>query len=173
MFRTTESKEPVPAKTDTGSIIAKGMRLTGEFVGEGNVLLEGQYNGSIRCQTLTIGKSGHMDGQVRAEKVIIHGTFSGDIQAKQVVFHTTAHVTGDVSHEILEVEAGAKVEGRYTRKKQGKPQVTTKLMDTQKERPPAPSPLTKQPAQPSADTAVSGGTPRPRDGNGRKLPAAE
>ena len=173
MFRTTESKEPVPAKTDTGSIIAKGMRLTGEFAGEGNVLLEGQYNGTIRCQTLTIGKSGEMEGQVRADKVIIHGRFSGDIQAKQVVFHATAHVTGDVSHEILEVEAGAKVEGRYTRKKQGKPQVTTKLMDTQKERPPVPATAAKQTAQNSAETSISKGPSRPHDGNGRKLPAAE
>ena len=144
------------------------MRLTGEFTGEGDVLLEGQYNGTIRCRTLTIGENGQMEGQVRAQRVVVKGIMQGEIQAKQVVLHATARVTGDVYHEILEVAAGAKVEGRYSRKLQDKPQVAPKLLDNQKELPPRPSVSGTRPA------SVSTGSPaKPRPQNSQKLPAAE
>ncbi|RED54004.1 bactofilin family protein [Aestuariispira insulae] len=168
MFGSSDNKDPAPAKSDPGSVIAKGMQLAGEFSGDGDVLLQGQYNGSIRCRTLTIGETGRMEGKIRAQRVVVKGSVQGEIRAKQVVLHNTAHVTGDVYHEILEVAAGAKVEGRYSRKLQEKAQVGAKLLDNQKEMPPR-APMSAALGSPSAKPAPAGSS----NGSGQKLPAAE
>ena len=75
--------------------------MNGEVEGECKV------NGSV-----TLAKSGHWKGVIRAESVIVAGTIDGDIVAAgQVEISDTARISGTVSGEAIAVAGGAIVEG--------------------------------------------------------------
>ncbi len=112
-----EVTTPTPKKAPTMlSVIAEGIEIGGELQGAGDVQLDGGFTGTIKCHALTIGQTGKMDGKVEAEQVTILGYLKGEIRSKKVRLKNSAHVVGDVYHDVLEVEAGAKIEGRYSRK---------------------------------------------------------
>ena len=56
-------------------------------------------------------------GSVKAETVRIYGTFDGNVQAKKVALTKAARMTGDISYGSIEIEPGAKLEGKVSRLK--------------------------------------------------------
>jgi len=119
MFGSKNTYQPVEPKntvTDTNlSTIAKGLNVAGEITGKGNVCIEGSFEGNISCSKLVVGSDGCLTGRIVADELIIYGNFKGEATAKTVRLMNSAIVTGDVYHDILEVAAGAKVDGRYSR----------------------------------------------------------
>ncbi len=127
------AKGPDPARV-TVSTISATMSLKGDMDGEGDVVLEGSFDGAIRCRKLTVAESGILEGAVNAQEVTVSGVVKGEVTAKIVRLRATATVDGNVRHEVLEVEAGAKVEGHYSRDVQKA--VVTPKSDLPKEEPP-------------------------------------
>lgn len=101
------------------SIISSDLTITGDLISEGDITVHGIVEGSIKCRALTLGEAPTIS-KIEAETVRISGSFSGDVKAKQVVLTETAHVTGDIVHESLEVRPGASIEGRLKRLKTAK-----------------------------------------------------
>ncbi|MDX1738430.1 MAG: polymer-forming cytoskeletal protein [Alphaproteobacteria bacterium] len=118
----TKEISPAPQQTEKKSppkllsVIAEGIEIGGELNGAGDVQLDGNFTGSIKCHNLTIGSSGKLYGTVEAEQVTVLGYLKGEIRSKRVNLKNSAQIIGDVYHDILEVAAGAKIEGRYSRK---------------------------------------------------------
>lgn len=96
------------------SIIGNDLKITGDLISDGDITVHGIVEGSIKCRALTLGEAPTIS-KIEAETVRISGSFSGDVKAKQVVLTETAHVTGDITHESLEVKPGASIEGRLKR----------------------------------------------------------
>ncbi len=109
------------------SIISNDLTITGDLISDGDITVHGIVEGSIKCRALTLGEAPTIS-KIEAETVRISGSFSGDVKAKQVVLTETAHVTGDIMHETLEVKPGASIEGKLSRikgaKTNGKDKVT-------------------------------------------------
>ena len=101
------------------SIIGNDLKITGDLMSDGDITVHGIVEGSIKCRALTLGEAPTIS-KIEAETVRISGAFSGDVKAKQVVLTETAHVTGDITHESLEVKPGASIEGRLKRFKAAK-----------------------------------------------------
>ena len=101
------------------SIIGNDLKITGDLMSDGDITVHGIVEGSIKCRALTLGEAPTIS-KIEAETVRISGSFSGDVKAKQVVLTETAHVTGDITHESLEVKPGASIEGRLKRLKAAK-----------------------------------------------------
>ncbi|MDW3206554.1 MAG: polymer-forming cytoskeletal protein [Alphaproteobacteria bacterium] len=97
------------------SHIAAGMSVTGDIEGDIDLLLDGKLEGNLRCRSVTIGRSGELVGKIQAQEAVIDGRVEGDIEAKIVKLNVTATMIGDVRHDVIEVAAGAKIEGRYSR----------------------------------------------------------
>ncbi len=97
------------------SIVAGDLSVTGNFVGTGEMQIDGSVEGDIDCQTLTIGVSGTVSGHVRAETVRLHGQLMGQIHARNVFLASTSRMVGDVTHESLAIEPGAFLEGHCRR----------------------------------------------------------
>jgi len=111
-----EKASPAPAPpVEKSTTIAPGTTITGDIAGADHVLLDGVLLGNIACRRLTIGPSGELRGEAEGEEVVVHGTLRGVIRAKRVTLGQSAKVYGDVDHEVLQVDAGAEVEGRYFR----------------------------------------------------------
>ena len=97
------------------TVIAQGTVITGDLAGAADVQLDGILRGNVQCSGLTIGATGQLHGEAAVETLVVLGEVRGEIRARKVRLGSTAKVYGDVDHEILEVEAGAEVEGRYSR----------------------------------------------------------
>ena len=97
------------------SVISKNLEITGDLVGKGDVHVSGTIDGNIKCGSLTVSEGASVNGQIDATQVSIHGTVHGSIIAKNIALRRTARVIGEVTHETLEVESGAFLEGFYKR----------------------------------------------------------
>lgn len=124
----TESAKETRAAASTAGVqrshIAEGMDVKGDINGDIDLLLDGRLEGNLRCRAVTVGKTGEVIGRIDAQEATIDGTVRGDIEAKAVKLNVTARMTGDVRHDVIEVAAGAKIEGHYSRidaKEQSKP----------------------------------------------------
>ncbi len=60
---------------------------------------------------MTVGESGHFEGQLSARRVIISGSFDGQLDAERLEIVASGKVTGEISVSQLVVESGAHFNG--------------------------------------------------------------
>ncbi|MEW5837447.1 MAG: polymer-forming cytoskeletal protein [Pseudomonadota bacterium] len=98
---------------DSKTIIADGCQITGELTTLGAVLLEGEFDGTIKeASSVSVGTRGRMKGVIRAKSVILSGQVEGEIRCSTLEMLSQARVTGDVYCEQLTVEKGGVLDGR-------------------------------------------------------------
>ena len=107
----TTPKPATPAKPSVPSIISADLKMTGDLISAGEIQVDGQIVGDIRTQSLLIGKTAQIQGEIIADSVRVHGNVNGQIKARAVTLAKTAHVVGDILHEDLSIETGAFLEG--------------------------------------------------------------
>jgi len=116
-----EMKKPVSNSTPaprsgvatTPSLIASDVQIDGNVRTGGELQLDGHITGDVSCGGLVMGETGAVKGTISADNVTIRGTVNGEIRARSVRLEKSAVVEGDVIHESLSVEAGAKLTGRF------------------------------------------------------------
>ncbi len=108
-----QTRRAAPARAPT--LIAHGLSITGEIVGDGEVHIDGALQGEVRVQRLVVGETAHVEGAVLAESVEVRGRVTGTITARQIRLYPTARVSGDLTCDQVAVELGAVFEGRCTR----------------------------------------------------------
>jgi cytoskeletal protein CcmA (bactofilin family) len=97
------------------TIISSDMRITGNITSEGEVQVDGTVDGDVRGAKVSVGVSGHVAGAVSGERILVRGRINGQIRAQLVTLTRTAQVKGDIFHETLSMESGAKLEGHCRR----------------------------------------------------------
>jgi cytoskeletal protein CcmA (bactofilin family) len=113
MFR---RKPPPTAKIET--LIGAGTRIEGNLIVTGGVHLDGFVKGNVMTgpqgtAVLSIGPQGVVEGIVEVPRVVVHGEVRGDIRAKdKVELGASARVSGNVSYGMIEMAAGAVIQGR-------------------------------------------------------------
>ena len=95
------------------SILSGNLRVTGSLVTEGDIQIDGIVDGDVTSGSVTVGTSGSVSGEIKADTARILGRVQGRITARSVMLMSTAHVEGDVLHETISIENGAKIDGRY------------------------------------------------------------
>lgn len=93
------------------SIISHQLTVRGDLVSDGDIQVDGAIEGDVKTAVLTIGEGGSVKGSIVADTVTVAGTVNGQIRAKTVSLSRTAHVQGDIWHDSLAIEAGARFEG--------------------------------------------------------------
>lgn len=97
------------------STIGEDLTVTGNVTSKGEIHLEGNVNGDVRCVSLVLGETAEVRGNVVAEDVVIRGRLVGSVRALSVSLQATSHVEGDVIHKTLTIEQGAYFEGKSSR----------------------------------------------------------
>lgn len=100
------------AKLLVASLLSESLTIEGNVLGDGEVQIDGVVRGDVRVCKLTIGETGHVEGEIFCETVEIRGRVIGTINAKQVRLYGTAYVDGDITHEQMAIETGAFFQGR-------------------------------------------------------------
>ena len=141
------------------SIISADLHIVGDIDSKGELHVEGRVDGNIRCESLTIGDTGQVEGKIVTTALSLLGSVTGTVRARTVKIMKTAHLIGDVAHEKIEIEAGAVVDGLYKHlkpedfEKQGQrlldvtsPEPTKPAISRTAKSNEAPAKLTEQPA---------------------------
>lgn len=118
------------------TIIAAGTRLVGDLaLSEHEKLhIDGQMQGNIRCDaSVTIGREGRFEGEIRADRVLVSGHVEGKIDAGRLEIVAHGVVDGEVDAADFVVESGGQFSG------------TRRIKDEQ------PRQLSHQPAGPDSE----------------------
>lgn len=95
------------------SIISADLHIVGDIEGDGELHIDGRVDGNIRCESLTVGEQGQVEGKIVVTTLKLLGTITGSVRAQAVSMMKTARMIGDVAHQKIEIEAGAMVDGLY------------------------------------------------------------
>ncbi len=106
------------AKGPGGSetIIAHGVRLDGDLVAEGDLIIEGEVHGTIKTQgDLRIGEQALVEADIEAGNALVSGTIRGNFLVHgKLELMPSSSMTGDVTTEVLVIGPGAKVNGNIS-----------------------------------------------------------
>jgi cytoskeletal protein CcmA (bactofilin family) len=100
------------------SVIDAWLTVAGNLESQGDVRVEGQVAGDIRCANLVIGRDATVCGDIVAEEAIVRGRVKGTIRANRVVLQDTACVESAIFHKVLSVDEGASFEGQSCQRQQ-------------------------------------------------------
>ena len=117
-----QSTAPVePDPMEGATVIAKGVTVTGDLFGTGDVLIEGTVIGRIKLDgTVTVAKTSVVKGPIQAESVYVSGAVKGNIAAKKCLrLEITGSIIGDVTVSSFIIEDGAYFNGRSHMTKTG------------------------------------------------------
>lgn len=108
----SDQKKGKMATTESYSqqnLIAKGTTITGDIVSEGDFRIEGNIKGNLKTPgKVVIGKTGVINGTLKAANSDIEGKFSGKLIISDTLsLKSSAHVEGEVEVGKLAVEPGA------------------------------------------------------------------
>jgi cytoskeletal protein CcmA (bactofilin family) len=103
------------AGTAARSVIDAWLTMTGDLESEGDIQVDGQVRGHIRCAQLIVGKDATITGDIIAEEVVVRGKVKGVIRANRVRLQETACVESEIYHQTLSIEDGASYEGQIHR----------------------------------------------------------
>lgn len=98
------------------TIIAQGVRVEGDFVSQGPVVIDGEVAGSVKTtQSLRVGDNARIEADVVAQSAIIAGQVFGKIQVQdRLELHERSVVQGDIEASVFSVAAGAQINGTVT-----------------------------------------------------------
>jgi cytoskeletal protein CcmA (bactofilin family) len=106
------AQQAPPPRPKPASMVAQGVAIKGEVMGDGEVHLDCVVQGDVRVGKLVLGPNARVEGALHAQVIEIHGKVTGSVSAKQVRLYGTAVVDGDITHEQLAMESGAQFQGR-------------------------------------------------------------
>ena len=104
-----------------GTFIDSDTRISGDIQFAGSVLVDGYLEGNIKAKgsdaKLTISEHGHVKGSVVVAHLLVHGTIEGELRvAERLELGPKARIIGNVQYNLLQISAGARVEGELTHK---------------------------------------------------------
>ncbi len=110
-----EAKKNRAQRNSAPSLISRDMNILGNLISEGMIDIDGRIEGNVRALTITVRKDGVVKGDLQADEIEILGQVKGLVRAKDVHLYSSAKVEGSIMHEVLSMEEGAFVDGKFKR----------------------------------------------------------
>lgn len=104
--------EKNPKEVET--IIGPSVKVEGNFSGEGNVIVEGVLNGTLKTNhNLKVGKNARVKADIEAANAFMAGEVKGNIKIQEkTILTSSAKIIGNLETKILVVEEGAILNGK-------------------------------------------------------------
>lgn len=118
MFNANRKNQAPAVSATATSLIARGVTIRGDIEFNGALHLDGTVEGSIHAEpggdgVLTISETGRVTGRIEVPHAVINGSVKGDIEvAERLELAAMAFIEGDVQYQVLEMAAGARVNGK-------------------------------------------------------------
>ncbi|MEK9183191.1 MAG: polymer-forming cytoskeletal protein [Patescibacteria group bacterium] len=107
-------KKVLPGGDEVETIVGPSVKVEGEFVSEGNIVIEGQVSGTVKTgKHLRVEEGAKINANVGAESALVSGEVHGNMKIGSTLELTpTAKIYGDVETKTIIVAAGAILHGR-------------------------------------------------------------
>lgn len=114
MFKQNEDSGGAIKNAET--IIGESIKVKGNFHGEGNIIIEGVVDGSVKTNNfLLIGNKAKITASIEAKDAKVAGLISGNVLVTGYLeIKASAKITGDVGANQLSIEKGAVINGNIS-----------------------------------------------------------
>jgi len=116
MFALPRAKSGKPSARDRAgpvpSCLGTALTVTGRLDSDGEVHIHGTVSGRISADSIVLGATCIVEGDMVARQIRVGGRFSGRIFALDVTLDASAHVEGKIFHHNVTVARGAQIIGR-------------------------------------------------------------
>lgn len=118
MFNNTNRKESRATVSESATtLIAEGTEIRGDIRFSGRLHIDGKVDGAVHGEggqaILTMSENAVVTGEVHAPHIVIDGTINGDVHASdRLELAANARVEGNVYYKLLEMSAGARINGK-------------------------------------------------------------
>lgn len=105
-----------PAAMET--LIGRQTEIIGDVRFAGGLHVDGRIKGSVQSSgdkmaTLSLSESGSVEGDVKVANVLVNGRITGEVRvSERLTLGAKARIVGDVRYRVLQMEAGALVNGQ-------------------------------------------------------------
>lgn len=102
-------------KREMAAVIDKNSEIKGTLRSQGDVLIEGCFQGEIEAKsTVWVDKGAQTQAQLHANDVIVSGSFNGEIVClHRLQITSTASIEGEIKTPVLVIEDGATINCRF------------------------------------------------------------
>jgi len=100
------------------TLIGEGTCLKGDLCCAGGAHIDGTVNGGVTSggdwnAFLSVSEKGRVEGNIRVPHLVLSGTVKGNVfVSDKAEFGPTAQVIGNVHYRLIEIAAGAKIDGK-------------------------------------------------------------
>lgn len=115
MFKSSEMEgENVYSNNQEDTVIGSSIKIEGDLVSNGSVLVEGEVSGTLKTEkSLKVGERAKVVADVKAKDAIISGKVQGNLEiSDKIELSSTAEVNGDIKTGSLVIAAGAVFNGK-------------------------------------------------------------
>lgn len=95
------------------TVIGSSIKVEGNFVGQGNIIVEGEIKGDLKTsQNIEAGSESKIIANIEAANALIAGEVEGKIRIEEhLELTSTAKIAGDIEAGVLIVASGAMIDG--------------------------------------------------------------
>lgn len=102
---------------DAETIIGASIKVKGNFIGQGNIVIEGHLEGSIKTEAdLFVGEKARIVANIEASQATINGEVKGNLKIHDyLAIGSAAKIFGDIVYSEISIEKGAIINGQLLR----------------------------------------------------------
>jgi len=99
---------------DAETIIGASVKVKGNFQGQGNIIVEGTLEGSLKTKAnLFVGDKAKVVANIEVHDAIINGMVSGNIKTRGCLsIGSSAKIMGDIQCAEISIDKGASINGQ-------------------------------------------------------------
>ncbi|MFH1597805.1 MAG: polymer-forming cytoskeletal protein [Patescibacteria group bacterium] len=99
---------------ETETLIGPSVKVEGNFYGKGDVVVEGEVQGTLRtAKNLRVGSGAKIKADVAAENIHLSGQIRGNVKAREKIeLAETAKLIGNLETKVISIAAGAQFNGK-------------------------------------------------------------
>jgi cytoskeletal protein CcmA (bactofilin family) len=118
------------------TLIGVTTEMKGDIAFSGGLRIDGKIKGNITARaddnsTLVLSENAVVTGDVSVPHMIVNGKIKGHVRsAERLELQAKAEINGDVTYKVLEIAAGAQLNGTMTRVNEKAEVVTLKSVDS-------------------------------------------
>ncbi|MCR9069897.1 MAG: polymer-forming cytoskeletal protein [Rhodobacteraceae bacterium] len=94
------------------SVISSDLKIDGNLVTTGELEVSGKIKGEIGAASMVLHPTADIEGQISAGDLVTNGMLKGTASAIKITIGSAAVVEGEMTCEIIEISAGARIDGR-------------------------------------------------------------
>ncbi|NIQ37576.1 MAG: polymer-forming cytoskeletal protein [Proteobacteria bacterium] len=108
-----KGQRELPTTDEVNAFLGKGTTLEGKISFEGVFRLDGNFKGVILAgDSLIIGETGEVNGQINVKSLIVNGQVKGNVKAEnRIEISRSGEIRGDIQTALLVLSEGAILEG--------------------------------------------------------------